>query len=718
MQEKYFMTIETIIPLCRDLNSLRITRKQILESDRVILTYEHDFIIKDTTSFGANISYINSLLKDSNVTYLALKIDSFNLITLNNLHLLSTSMKNATITSLDMSLNQFTLMSTEQWQVLFNNLKNSSITELNLSFNNIFDMSATQWQMLFEILAESNITSLNLSCNNLYAMNTNTLQVFCAGLANSNITELNLSGNLFRRIDITNCRLFFSGLATSKVKSLNLSRNQLRDMELSILDEFLTGIVMSKVTSLDLSDNELLHMNKEQLQILFTKLLSSEVKTLNLSYNFLGNDVSIPLWEDLFIGLKTISNINSCNFSGNFLLDIKDDKMWQSFCDIFYHNNISHFNLLDNYFERISDNQWNILINALKQSQIKQIDFGKNTIKKLSAARKKDLAELHLTQIPSDRYQNMTILQFAYMVYSLNCKITRSTNDPSNEIIKKTWLVAELISENILKKFLLDNLRHNILEDIPTSDGIFQTPIKSCKESYGLIRQIYNDNAQLRTICVAHSESFMSPIAEFIKAIDINHADIIKSYLHDLSKIDRNNFLTIKNIITPEIIANILDNKDREALDIISKDQRNINILQLKSIKLIASQYDKQEIVSRIENIINLRESVATSILNLCISGKKELINESLIDICKSNNLEYQENDQLKLFIQNIIETYKTIKNEDKPKIVAEITQQILTNIEQSIVVSEEASAVNGAVASHVDRVVEQKAVENRQTEL
>jgi hypothetical protein len=526
---------------------------------------------------------------------------------------------------------------------------------------------------------------------------------FFKWLKNTNITSLNLQGHKLGCMADNQWQEFFVGLKDTNITSLNLAGNDLCRI----------GYLQGKRYS---SYGDFLSVGGDKWQAFFLGLKDSKVTSINFAGNNLAK-MSVYQWQAFFVGLKD-SKVTIVNLSGNGFFSMENNK-WKV-CNIgLGYSNLISIDLSHNNLNLVHENRWNEIIDTFKNSgiyKINKIDFGSAEIKKLSAARKQDLAELHLTKIPSDRYQNMNILQFAYMVYSLNCKITGSPNDPSNDVIKKTWLVGELLLQNILKTLTIDTVQ-DILESIPASDGIFQTPIKRCKESYGLIRQIYNDNAQLRTICVAHSESFMSPIAEFLKAIDINHADIIKSYLHDLNKIDRN-ILYNNNTSISQIIANILDNKDRLALDIISKEQNNITILQLKSIKLIASQYNKQEIVTSIEKIINLRDSVATSILNLCISGKKELINESLIDICKSNNLEYQEDDQLKLFIQNIIETYQNIKNADKPKIVAEITQQILTNIERSAVVSDAAEAGNGAATSHVSRVIEQRAEGSRQTEL
>jgi hypothetical protein len=556
---------------------------------------------------------------------------------------------------LDLSCNDLGEKTSKQLKAFLACLKDPNVTSSDLSFNLLYEMTPEKSQAFFESLKTANVTLVNLSWNYLGQISPEQWQAFCDGLKDTNITSLDLSCNDLGRMTPEKWQGFFACLKDSNITSLALSGNDLGQISPEQWQAFCDGLKDTKITSLNLSGNKLEKTTHEQWQKFFAFLKATNVTSLNLSKNFLDKMTPENL-QVFFDGLKS--------------------------------TNLTEVDLSKNNLDQLDDNKWNQLITTLKQSKINKVDFGQDTIEKLSADRKQDLANLHLTKIPLDRYQDITILQFAAKIYSLNCKIERSPEDKENKLVKSSWLVAELIYRNFFSRFNIDIIRHGILESCAPSDEIFKTPIIACKESVDLINQIYNDNPQLRTIYIAHSECFMSPKEEFLKAISVG----------------------------------VSEKNDGEILAFILSEQQNISTAQLKSITKIAEECNKQEIVTRIEDISKLRAGVKGHLAALTMLSDKinnnryfskirfskklpnERISKAIAQICKKNNFVYQEDAELISLVSN------NIASKDMETSVAEIACQISTRFQRS--------AVEEVETSHAGRVVEQRSAGSRQTEL
>jgi Ran GTPase-activating protein (RanGAP) involved in mRNA processing and transport len=569
--------------------------------------------------------------------------------------------------------------------------KCKNLTSLKMHDIDINIMSPEQLQRFFEVLKKNNIKSLGFErC--IYNLTIEAWQVFCNGLKElPNLTSLQLSRNFSDRLISEKLQVLFKYLKEMpNLTSVDLSSNSFYQINSEQLHAFFACLKVTNVTSISISWNFIYQMTPERSQAFYDGLQKSNLISIDLSWNYL-NQITSEQLRVFFACLKD-SNITTIDLSNN-ELDRMTPEQWQAFCSGLKYTNFTEINLSKNNLDKLDDNKWNRLIAKLKQSKINKVDFGQDTITNLSAARKKDLANLHLTKIPLDRYQDMNILQFAAKVYGLNCKIPEFSGKKEGIVIRSSWLVAKLISQNILcsSHLPVDITMLAFLEFYSPSDQIFQKPISECKESYDLINQIYNDNPQLRTICVVHSEYFMSPKEEFSKAIDVGALDVIEKYL-----------------------------------DIKSQYQQNITTLQLKYIETIAEKYNKQEIVTRIENISKLRVSVYCHLVALTILSDKinnnryfaefrfskklpnERISKAIAQICKNNNFVYNEDAELISLVSN------NIALKDMEKSVAEIAQQISTRFERSV--------VEEVQTSHAGRIVEQRAANvsagGRQAEL
>jgi hypothetical protein len=631
-------------------------KNKIIEAENITITMRG----RDTDIIGF-YSAIELLKEYKKATHLKIKdIHMTKILFLNYWEELFLVLKTSNIKSFELSYSQLYQISDKQWNKFFTALKDSNIESFTLSLGIFFSaIDVEKIKGFFTELKDTKITTIKLFGSKLQDMSTEQLRVFLCCLKESNIKSFEISSDVFYKMSADNLEIFIEESKNIHLSSVDISNSIFHTMKVDDAKSLIISLKKINIMSVNISS---IYISEDGFEI-FSELLTGLRELPNLQSialtSICNDEKGFKIFQELFTYLRELPYLQSIDLSNNDLNEMTHEQL-KTFCDGLKElPNFISINLSGNNLEALDNNKWNQLIATLKQSKINKVNFGQDTIEKLSDKRKKNLANLHLTEIPLDRYKDMTILQFAAKVYGLKCNVPGNANEsdnPNNAIIKKTWLVAELVQKNKLSRVNIDIVRSTILKYCAVSHRLFQLPIIACKESVDLINQIYNDNPQLRTINVAHSEYFMSPAEEFSKAIAVGASE--------------------KN--------------DGEILAFILSEQQNISTAQLKSIAIIANKCNKQEILSEVTDIINLR-----SIIFKGLTSINKGVSAFIENICKKNNLEYEEDSGFISFVQ------EKLNEEDGMKVVAEIAQQISTRFQRS--------AVKEVQTSHADRVVEQR---------
>jgi hypothetical protein len=492
--------------------------------NEIIINFNHQHII----NLGLDIFIANKItMKYSFIHYTVgsrnrVIFDNFGI----NFNKVIDLLKNCRAHTLQIDINGFFCnLTTQQISKFFQELENSSISKVIFSNPQIQNLTTEQLQNIFPIF-QTLKTATNLRTFSI---------IFC-NLSDDDATKLQ---TVFPSLTKEHNNYIVSLGNDSNIKLYNSSNADIALMNINQLICFLLRLqTMSNLESLDLSGNNLGRMKDYELQFILINLAHlPNLESLNLSGNNFGS-MKNQEWQVFLENLAQIPNLKSLDLSGNNLGRMKDCE-WQFFCDELKKlNNIRSLNLSGNNLEFAAlDGRLRYLINILKDSNVNNIDFGEHIIKIFSDQSKKDLADLHLTKIPLSRYQKMSILQFAAKVYGLNCKIAGVPEEKENRAVRSSWLVAKLISQNILcDNLIVDITMFSFLEYYASSEAIFQKPISECQESVDLINKIYNDNPQLQTIRVAHQELFMSASAEFLKAHDVGAYDIKTRHMDKITE--------------------------------------------------------------------------------------------------------------------------------------------------------------------------------------
>jgi hypothetical protein len=460
-----------------------------------------------------------------------------------------------------------------------------------------------------------------------------------------------------------NMEALYDWLAVSKVTSIDLSNFSILANEID----------MAK--NLSSSSKNLFNFSTMLLYIKKTTELSN-ITSFNLSSNNLY-EMDYKEWETLFLQIQN-SNITSLNLSNNNLYKMDFYKYrWKVFCLQIKNSNISYIDLSNNNLERVNEESWDMLIDALKQGNIINIDFGQDTIKKLSDKRKQDLVRFLLNKVSILKYQNMTILQFDAVFTSLGCKFKDKNREDS--FYKYSMLVTNLLKYLFIQG-LNDRLNSNLLDindflDIIPSEQqrlLLNTPLSKLNSAHCFlfICCLYEQNNKLQNFRIAHSQYFLLPVVDFLKEVD-------------------NDFL---------------NNNDKVVLYRVFNEQQNITTEQLNSVIIIAEQCDKQEILTEVRSIINIRNNIRKKLASF--PSNERDISEFIRKVCEDSNLNYEKNKdyiQLKQIISKIMTEDGDLTTIIKK--IPEIAHQISINYKRNTLVEVSANTDS----KHTREVTEQR---------